>query len=149
MIAAGPDLERFLFKHGLSNCLKHLKHIKVTTFDTLKSLSANDLKAIGFKTEVRKRLQRALKGGKPEFGLDGQQELIVMADEEEEAALEGLRHSGRSPAKKNKRANVAVQRSTESAAAICCVDEQMQVLFRVMCEVAILCMAVVKCTLWL
>jgi hypothetical protein len=82
------ELETFLSKFGLSNCLKYLKDVKVTTVDALRKLPANDLKAVGFKPEIRNKLQRALKGQEPEAGADSTQEQFVTVEEEEEAAFD-------------------------------------------------------------
>ncbi len=96
-----PDdnLETFLFKIGLSNCLKYLK---VTTVDALRKMPTNDLKAVGFKPEVRNKLQRALKGQEPEIGPDAPQELFVTVEEEEEAAFDESSRGKKNGTKKKK-----------------------------------------------
>jgi hypothetical protein len=82
------DLESYLRKYGLSNCLKHLNNVKVSTVEALRKLPANDLKAVGFKPEVRNKLLRALKGQETEIADQEQQELYVTVEEEEDAALD-------------------------------------------------------------
>lgn len=95
-------METFLIKYGLVNCLKYLKDVKVTTVEALRKIPTNDLKAVGFKPEVRNKLQRALKGEEPELGPDAAQEQFVTVDEEEEAAFDESAGGKKKGSKKKK-----------------------------------------------
>ncbi len=62
MPAAQQDLVDFLAMIKLSNAKKHFEGVECdmecSTLAALKGLKANDLKAMGFKPEVRSRLQK-------------------------------------------------------------------------------------------
>ena len=76
--------------------------MKVTTVDALRKMPTNDLKAVGFKPEVRNKLQRALKGQEAEIGPDGPQEQFVTVEEEEEAAFDETAGGKKKGSKKKK-----------------------------------------------
>ncbi len=90
--------------------------MKVTTVDALRKLPANDLKAVGFKPEVRNKLQRALKGQEPEAGADAAQEQFVTVEEEEEAAFD--ESSGKKKSGKKKKSAKPVSAKPGAAAAV-------------------------------
>ena len=74
--------------------------VKVTTVHALHKLPANDLKAVGFKPEVRNKLLRVLKGHEPEAGTNATQEQFVTFEEEEEASFENSSETKKSRRKK-------------------------------------------------
>ena len=69
---------------GRSNAKKHLEGVECCTLAALKGLKANDLKAMGFKPEVRSRLQKHI-ADDTVVGDYKEEEAYVTVDEEEEA----------------------------------------------------------------
>uniref|UniRef100_A0A6U2FBR1 Ephrin receptor 1 SAM domain-containing protein n=1 Tax=Hemiselmis andersenii TaxID=464988 RepID=A0A6U2FBR1_HEMAN len=98
-------MPEFLRKYRLSNCMPHLEEHGVKTFDALKKLPPNDLKAIGFTPMVRAKLQKALVGQQEEAKEGEEEEKFVTVEEEEEAqntSSGGKGGSSKSKKKKNK-----------------------------------------------
>ena len=118
MYVPDDNLETFLLKIGLSNCLKYLKDVKVTTVDALRKMPTNDLKAVGFKPEVRNKLQRALKGQEPEISPEATQEQFVTIDEEDEAAFDESSGGKKKGAKKKKATKPLVAKQGSSTVVV-------------------------------
>ncbi|KAJ1490552.1 hypothetical protein T484DRAFT_1776936, partial [Baffinella frigidus] len=82
-----------------SNCLKHLETNNIKDVASFLKATASDLKAIGFLTEVRTKLQRAMKKeSTPEDEAGAEEKFVTI--EEEESALESNSKAG---GKKKKR----------------------------------------------
>jgi len=84
MPEAQQDLVDFLAKLKLSKAKKHLEAVDCCTLAAVKGLKANDLKAIGFRSEVRSRLQKHIADEAAEADYK-EEESFVTVDEEEEA----------------------------------------------------------------
>ena len=70
--------------NGRSNAKKHLEGVECCSLAALKGLKANDLKAMGFKPEVRSRLQKHIADDSAVADYK-EEEAFVTVDEEEEA----------------------------------------------------------------
>lgn len=77
----------FLAKLKLSNARKHLETVDCCSLAALKALKANDFKAMGFRSEVRSRLQKHIADEGASTDAYSQEEQFVTVDEEEEAAI--------------------------------------------------------------
>lgn len=77
----------FLAKLKLSNARKHLETVDCCSLAALKALKANDFKAMGFRSEVRSRLQKHIADEGASTDAYSQEERFVTVDEEEEAAI--------------------------------------------------------------
>lgn len=84
---AEADLVEFLAKLKLSNARKHLETVDCCSLAALKALKANDFKAMGFRSEVRSRLQKHIADEGASTDAYSQEEQFVTVDEEEEAAI--------------------------------------------------------------
>ena len=80
-------MEAVLGQLGLLNCLKHLSKISVATLADLQAASKNDIKALGFKPDVRSTLLRLQDGTLDGDRRDLEQVRFVTVDEEEQAKL--------------------------------------------------------------
>ncbi len=87
--------------------------VKVTTVHALHKLPANDLKAVGFKPEVRNKLLRVLKGQEPEAGTNATQEQFVTFEEEEEASFDNSSETKKSRRKKKSAKPVSAKLEAE------------------------------------
>uniref|UniRef100_A0A7S4KG17 Ephrin receptor 1 SAM domain-containing protein n=2 Tax=Guillardia theta TaxID=55529 RepID=A0A7S4KG17_GUITH len=106
------DLVDFLAKLKLSRCREYLVQNNVTSLDSLKKLPVNDLKAIGFRTEVRSRIQKSLNSSEPDTEYF-EEEKYVTVDEEEEAAIQ--EQSKPTSAKKKKKSKGAYKHGGSSS----------------------------------
>eukprot|EP00960_Hanusia_phi_P061814 764949-Hanusia_phi.AAC.6 len=97
---------------SISRCKDYLVQNKVTSLISLKKLPVNDLKAIGFRTEVRTRIQKALNGTEPDAEYF-EEEKYVTVDEEEEAAIK--EQSKTTSAKKKKKSKASSKHSGASS----------------------------------
>jgi len=84
----------------------------VSTVADLKKLSTNDLKAIGFKPEVRAKLQRAIAGQEPEAAPEDKEEEFVTLEEEEDAQIST--ESAGKGGKKKKKSKATAKPATSS-----------------------------------